>query len=254
MTMKHHFESKFILISAAFAAVFISRPVHAGELWIDYLEERFDICAPVEGDSPFDPRAAGFLRDQVYELDKSMPSEEWGPSRALDPNGLRNARFDDARQRRLIEWLDQIHQTTLAILPPLEQHRRIEAGHVETIELRAVQPHFGAQSPHAPLREAFGNAFVGGWPMIEESSDATGSALFEFLAARSTAERLLDEPTDSPFETMESDALLHAVEHLEADYATLRPLLLGFVDWQGFEPALEMQLWASCSTARGNDQ
>ncbi|WP_145955562.1 hypothetical protein [Sphingorhabdus sp. SMR4y] len=246
--------TRFILVSTAFAVACISSPAQAGELWIDYLEERFDICAPVGGDSPFEPRAADFLRDQVYELDKFMPSEESGPSRALDAEGQRSAHFDDARQRRLIAWLDQNHRIALTIFPPLEQHRRVEVGQIETINIRAVHSQLGVPSPHAPLRAAFGKALIGGWPLMDDSGDTTGPALFEFLAARSAAERLLGEPADEPLEAIQSDELLLALERVEASYERLRPLLLGFVDWQGFAPALEMQLWAACLAARENDQ
>lgn len=229
--MENRFVSKFILVTAAFAAVFFSCPAQAGELWIDYFEERFPICPPAGAkNATLDERAGDFLYDMVYELDKELAPDDPEPSLAPDASGTNKTILDPAYQSQLRERMDRIHSSIRFLLPPMQS---------------------GASPPppaglHAPLRAAFTN-MLDRTPVDDTGTEEMlGPVLKDFIAAKATADILLSDTGAKPNTERQSKDLLVALEQMDNAYRKARLALLGLVGREDFSALLEMQLWAEC--------
>ena len=217
--------SSFPTLAMALLFAASATPLHAGELWIDYLEQRFAICPTAGAEAAtIDERAADFLHDMVYELDKEIAPDDPELSVIQDPSGKSRATIGSAHQSQLGERLDRMESSLRLLLPPVQSSASPSAG------------------LHAPLRAAFAK-ILDRTPVDDAGTEEMlGPVLDEFIAAKAAADILLSTGGDE----LKSKDLLVALEQMDDAYRKARPALLGLVEREDFSALLEMQLWAEC--------
>lgn len=226
---------------------------HAGELWVDYFEERFPICpSPSDPSAVIDERGAEFVREMVYELDKTEQVEDPTELRFQSEIGPNGTRFDVEKQRIILDRFDSARFFLTFLIPPIERVERIEFDETGTISIRVADAYLPTGA-HAPLREAFAAMVIEQPQSNAPQAPPIGPLLYEYLDARARAYAELPGDGIEPSGPIESAELRGALSDMQEAYAALRPSLLALVDRPDFAMRLEEHIWARCSVAAQNE-